>query len=259
MNKIIDAHIHLDQYSDDEIEQFFLDGNSIAKVISVSMDLESCKRNLELSLRNSRISPAFGYHPEQVLPSDRQLADLLEWIEKHKNSMIAVGEVGLPFYKRQEWRQGEFPLQGYIELLEMFIIHAKRWGKPIVLHAVYDDAPIVCGLLEKHSIAKAHFHWFKGDAKTLHRMAQNGYYISVTPDIVYEKEIQTMVHDFPLEQLMVETDGPWPFEGPFQGIKTHPNMIHSSIKTIAEIKNLPEAEVFSRVYNNTLKFYSLEP
>ncbi|RSK47913.1 TatD family hydrolase [Bacillus canaveralius] len=257
MNKIIDAHIHLDQYSDDEIEKFFLDGNSIDKVISVSMNLQSCKRNLELSFRDSRILPAFGYHPEQALPTGRELADLLEWMEKHRNTMVAVGEVGLPFYRRKKDKQGEFPLQQYIELLETFVIHAKRWGKPIILHAVYDDASIVCGLLEKHSIVKAYFHWFKGDAKTLRRIAENGYYISVTPDIVYEKEIQSMVSDFPLGQLMVETDGPWPFEGPFQGIKTHPNMIHASIKIIAQIKNLPEPDVYRRLYINTLKFYSL--
>ncbi|PLR92557.1 TatD family hydrolase [Bacillus sp. T33-2] len=254
--KIIDAHIHLDQYADEEIEKFFPDG-AISGVISVSMQLESCKRNLELSQRDGRIFPAFGYHPEQVLPTDRNLSDLLEWMHAHQHSMVAVGEVGLPFYTRKEWKRGEFPLHGYVELLETFITHAKRWRKPIILHAVHDDAPLVCSLLEKHSITKAHFHWFKGEARTLQRMAENGYYISVTPDIVYEQEIQSIVLDYPLGQIMVETDGPWPFEGPFEGDNTHPNMIHSSIKTIAHIKNLTEAEVYDRLYKNTLEFYTL--
>ena len=32
---------------------------------------------------------------------------------------------------------------------------------------------------------------------------------------------------------MVETDGPWPFEGPFRGEETHPHMIHAVIEQIA--------------------------
>src|SRR5690606_40734669 len=64
-------------------------------------------------------------------------------------------------------------------------------------------------LLEKYSVKKAHFHWFKGDNKTLQHMAENGYFISFTPDLMYEEEIQTIARNYPLEQVMVETDGPW--------------------------------------------------
>jgi TatD DNase family protein len=42
-------------------------------------------------------------------------------------------------------------------------------------------------------------------------MKENGYFISVTPDVVYDEEIQLLVQRYPLEQMMIETDGPWPF------------------------------------------------
>lgn len=113
--------------------------------------------------------------------------------------------MGLPYYSRQEQ---ELSLEPYLELLEMFIVRAKKWGKPIVLHAVFEDAKLVCDLLEKHSIRKVHFYWFKGDEKTIERMIRNDYYISVTPDVLYEKEIEELVKKYPLEQMMVETDGP---------------------------------------------------
>ena len=115
--------------------------------------------------------------------------------------------------------------------MKRFISFAKSVQKPIILHAVYEDAPLVCHLLEKHSIKKAHFHWFKGDQKTITRMIKNGYFISVTPDVCYEKEIRDLVSFYPLEQMMVETDGPWPFEGPFQGqthTSIHDSPIHSN-------------------------------
>ena len=88
-------------------------------------------------------------------------------------------------------------------------------------------------------------------------MMENGYYISVTPDVVYKEKIQKIVHSYPLEKIMIETDGPWPFEGPFWGKMTHPDMMKKSITMIAKIKTLSETEVSKIVYENTKKFYKI--
>jgi TatD DNase family protein len=232
---MIDAHIHLDRYQDEEIKRIVLDSAQIEALISVSFHLESSKRNLLLSQKYQKVKPAFGYHPEQALPSENELNVLLNWMDDHHDKMIAVGEVGLPYYLRQE--QG-ISIAPYLEVLEVFISKAKKWDKPIVLHAVYDDAPFVCDLLEKYSFSKAHFHWFKGEQKTIDRMIRNGYHISITPDVVYEPEIQQLVSVYPQELMMVETDGPWPFEGPFAG-------------------KLSAAEVSDVLHQNTKRFYQL--
>ncbi|MFD1347649.1 TatD family hydrolase [Oceanobacillus caeni] len=169
--------------------------------------------------------------------------------------MIAIGEVGLPYYLSKEGKVSEKEFQLYAELLEVFVKLAKEWDKPMVIHAVYDDAPIVCDLLEKYSVTKAHFHWFKGDEATIARMIENGYYISVTPEVVYKEKIQRLVQIYPIDQMMVETDGPWKFEGPFVDKKTEPTMIKQSISTIARLKSLSEIEVAEKVLNNTKQYY----
>ncbi|PLS01832.1 TatD family hydrolase [Neobacillus cucumis] len=253
--KMIDAHIHLDQYKNNEIELIVKGSVSIEAVLSVSNNLESCKRNLELSKKYLHVKPAFGFHPEQSLPTENEFYMLLEWMVEHRDEMSAVGEVGLPYYLRKEQKVSNLQFGQYMELLEEFIVSANKWEKPIVLHAVYEDAPVVCNLLEKHSVSKAHFHWFKGDEKTIKRMIQNGYHISVTPEIVYKEKIQKLVQTYPLEQMMIETDGPWPFEGPFSGKLTTPDMMKHSISMIAKIKNLSETEVSERVFENTKNFY----
>ncbi|GLB60468.1 TatD family hydrolase [Cytobacillus sp. NCCP-133] len=254
MAKIIDSHIHLDQYDDDAITEIFNRTTHQLSVISVSNDLDSCKRNLDLSNVYPHVRPAFGFHPEQSLPGDQVISELFSWMELHKEEMSAVGEVGLPYYLRKK-HSGIFQIEGYIELLEAFIKFAKKRDKPIALHAVYDDAPIVCNLLEKHSIQKAHFHWFKGESAIVRRLISNGYYISFTPDIIYEREIQDIVRYYPLDRLMAETDGPWPFEGPFKGQPTHPAMILRSIKALAHIRKIPSEIVQRQIYDNTVSFY----
>lgn len=252
--KVIDAHIHLDVYNHCEIHQI-LNLEFVEALVSVSTNVESCKRNLQLSLEYSKVKTAFGFHPEQQLPNEQELESLIKWMSEHKDEMVAVGEVGLPYYLRKEGKVSEKDYQLYVELLEVFINLAKEWKKPIILHAVYEDAPVVCSLLEKHSVTSAHFHWFKGDEATIARMINNGYNISVTPEVVYKEKIQKLVQTYPIDQLMVETDGPWKFEGRFSGKMTEPTMIKQSISAIAKIKTLSEIEVAQKILYNTKKYY----
>ena len=254
--KLIDSHIHFDLYSAEEQKQIIesMDKFQIARLITVSQNLESAKLNLALSKTYNCIHPAFGFHPEQALPSEKEIAQLTEFILANEDEMIAIGEVGLPYYFRQETNLEQ---EKYIDLLEHFIVLAKRMEKPIILHAVYEDASVVCSLLEKHSIAKAHFHWFKGDDKTIERMLSNGYFISVTPEIVYKPKIQRLVLQYSLHQLMVETDGPWPFSGPFQDKRTDPKMMHDSVKMIANLKQTDRTAVYQQLYKNTRRFFAL--
>lgn len=254
---IYDAHIHLEQYSRKELEGIFRSWQ-VDGVIAVSTNLDSCRRTLQLSRQfPGRVFPAFGWHPEQPLHQD--IEPLFDFIMQHQEEMAAVGEVGLPYYTRQQHVRlnHSFELEPYICLLDRFIGLAKELDKPVVLHAVHEDAAIACDLLEKHGWHQAHFHWYKGDVQTTARMACQGYFISVTPDIFYKRDTQILVADYPLEQMMAETDGPWSFKGPFSGQITHPDMVADVIREIAKIKQIPVNEVRAQIAQNTRQFYQI--
>lgn len=259
MNRsVIDAHIHLDLYDKQDCNQMLeeLDFHHIKTLISVSNNLTSAQKNLALARGDRMIKPAFGFHPEQQLPGERELASLFEFIDEHQREMIAIGEVGLPYYLRKE--NPSIDLRPYIDLLSLFIKLADRFNKPVVLHAIYEDATIVCDLLEEASIKRVHFHWFKGDEQIVERLIRNGYYISITPDVLYEEEIMKLVEAYPLSQMMVETDGPWPFSGRFKNQLTHPKMIHFIVEKIASIKKKDLSSVYNVLFENTTRFYNLD-
>jgi TatD DNase family protein len=109
----------------------------------------------------------------------------------------------------------------------------------------------------KHNVKKAHFHWFKGDKKTLERMIENRYFVSFTPDIFYEEETREVVAFYPLDLTMAETDGPWPFDGIFQNKITHPSMVHQVIQEVASIKKVRIEEVYSTIFNQVKDFYGI--
>ncbi|WP_020615341.1 TatD family hydrolase [Paenibacillus daejeonensis] len=263
-HRLSDAHLHVDLYPAATrtamLEQAWADG--VEAIVAVSMDLASSKINRELSLRYpGRILPVYGYHPEQVIPDRKAHAALLSWIRQRAadGERFAIGEVGLPYYKRTSAAAaGEtLSLKPYIELLESFIGLAGELKRPIALHAVYEDAETVCDLLEKHQVEKAHFHWFKGPPQTINRMMASGYYLSVTPDVAYEPEIQSLVTRYPLELMMTETDGPWPFEGPYTGQATCPGMTADVVRHIARLKGIGETEAATRTRDNLRSFYGI--
>ncbi|MGG1517297.1 TatD family hydrolase [Paenibacillus oryzisoli] len=258
----IDAHIHLDMYPEERARQMCeeLASDRVLGLVAVSRHLVSCQATQRL--RKSfpdRVWAAYGYHPEQALPSAEELAELLAWIRERKDEMVAIGEVGLPYYTRTEVEaEGRhFEVEPYVEMLEQFIALAAELNKPVVLHAVYEDADVVIDLLQQHGVKKAHFHWFKGPASTVQRMIEAGYFISITPDVWYEEGVRTLVREYPLTHIMVETDGPWPFEGPFEGQETHPRMVHAVIEQIALLKGLSMGETAAIVRGNTERFYGL--
>ncbi|ANS77366.1 DNAase [Paenibacillus yonginensis] len=259
---MFDAHIHLEQYSGEDAASMLAgaEGDAIKGLVAVSMNLESCLRTKELAAKYpALVKPAYGFHPEQPVPSEEELDRLLAWIRLHADEMTAVGEIGLPYYLRSEKEQtgDAFDLQPYIEVLERFLALAAELDKPVVLHAVYEDADLVCDLLEKYGIKQAHFHWFKGAEKTVRRMADSGYFISFTPDILYEQEIRQLALLYPPDQIMAETDGPWPFEGPFEGQQTHPRMIHDVASALAELYGWTYEAAGLKLLENTRCFYRI--
>ncbi|RCX18105.1 TatD DNase family protein [Fontibacillus phaseoli] len=259
---LIDAHIHLDHYEEEDRRQLLQDaaGYGLKALIGVSMNLASSQINLALASQYpGLVIPAFGYHPEQPVPSQEETLALLDWMKLQASRMAAVGEIGLPYYTRLEAEnQGRpFDLEPYIALLDQLLELAKHLAKPVVLHAVYEDADLVCDLLERHGIRQAHFHWFKGSEHTVRRMAERGYYVSFTPDLLYEPEIMELARNYPADLVMAETDGPWPFEGPFAGQATHPAMVRDVAAAWSRLHGVSHEEGCHILFNNARRFYGL--
>lgn len=258
-----DAHIHLDQYEPETRAAMLASASALGveNVVSVSMDRASCKENRRLALQYpGRVIPAYGHHPEQAPLDDPDLASLCAWIAnlpRHERDPFAIGEVGLPYFSRKEAEAAgrPFDIQPYLRQFERFVMLAAELDRPLSLHAVYEDADTALDYLERYRIRRAHFHWFKGSSATVERLVAGGCFISVTPEVRYEEETRQLARTYPLELLMVETDGPWPFEGPYAGRRTEPAMVIDSVREIAELRGLSEDSVRQALLANGRRCY----
>lgn len=246
-----DSHIHLDQYSDEEIETIV---QQVDGVVAVATDLKSSQRLLHIRERFSTVHIAAGFHPEQPLLSDDEWHVFKQWIINHRQQLTAIGEIGLPHYLNREGKIQD--MASYELVLERFIKLAAELELPVVLHAVYDDALTVLTLLEQYRVKRTHFHWFKASDEVLQHVIDGDYMMSVTPDVIWNAKTRQVITQVPLEQLMIETDGPWPHEG---FTKTEiDRSLSAIIDVIAEIKGMDKTVVINKINSNTTTFYSLK-
>ncbi|MGX2969910.1 TatD family hydrolase [Ursidibacter sp. B-7004-1] len=247
---MFDGHIHLDQFSDEQITQICTNSN-LQGLIAVATNLDSSRRLLSLKQRFSHIYCCAGFHPEQDLPTENEQNRLFDWIAKNHQYLTACGEVGLPYYRKQE--QPSLDYQPYIDLLEQFIQLSKRYDLPLNLHIVYDDTDIALSLLSKYQVKKAHFHWFKASDEMLNELLHTPYYVSVTPDILHNPKTQKVVKQFPLSRLMIETDAPWLHQG-FEPIEIE-KQLRAIIEQIARLTQVTVKDINRQIIRNVQQFY----
>ncbi|MFB5662553.1 TatD family hydrolase [Alteribacillus sp. HJP-4] len=251
---MIDAHIHVEQYDNLETHIPRWQEAGLAKVVAVSNDLESSYRTLEIKERYPDfILAGVGFHPEYPLPGTPDFQEWLGLVKAERERISCIGEVGLPHYELERLLD---PLEAYEDFLRQCLQIAKDQELPVALHAVHDKAELVFQMLQNEAPGvKAHFHWLKAPSVVVEKIVEARYYISVTPEVCYRKRDQLLSAMIPLEQLLIETDGPWPFEGPFAGTPTSPLLLHDVIHYLAEENDFIPAELTKQIHTNALRLF----
>ncbi|WP_227938194.1 TatD family hydrolase [Alkalihalobacillus deserti] len=253
---MIDSHIHLHLYDsgtlDSYIEKWKKAG--VRKVVAVSNDLVSSYQTLELQSKYPDfVLASIGFHPELALPLKQ---DFLEWkslLRLERKRITAIGEIGLPHYNLDKLPE---TLDQHIEVLKHYLYEADVHQLPVALHAVHDKAHIVLSLLQHYKIKNAHFHWLKAPKQVVNQIVNAGYYISLTPEVCYRGRDQLLACNVPLAQLLMETDGPWKYEGIFQNQQTEPPFLLEITRVLANLKNTTEDEIKRQTTLNVKQCYS---
>ncbi|MDR4886828.1 TatD family hydrolase [Fredinandcohnia sp. QZ13] len=252
---MIDAHIHLEQYDVKvlpvQLEKWQEAG--VKGVIAVSNDLPSSYRTLELrDTFPNFVHAAVGFHPEQPLPVEH---DFLEWtrlVQAERKKIVAIGEIGLPHYNLEMLPSS---LEHYCDFLSQCLEIAVQHQLPVALHAVHDKAEMVFDLLQKKQVPTAHFHWLKASENVVKKIVDAGYYISVTPEVCYRTRDQKLAKQVPLSQLLIETDGPWPYEGEFKNQATTPLFLGKISSQLATLYEMYDHKLQEQLVLNTHRCY----
>ncbi len=234
---VIDSHIHLDadQYADVAGLIKRARDAGVNAVVAPGIRPSSNQRVMELAAEYPDfVHAAIGFHPERFELSDDDLEATLVMVRTHRDRICAIGEVGLPYYGEIA-RRADIIERGR-KILERFAQLGSELDLALILHCPHQTAGAALRIIKAAGVRRAVFHWHKSDEATTHAILEAGYFISLTPEVVYRDRDQALARIVPLDHLMVETDGPSPYGGPFQGKPTEPNFIADVISAIASIR-----------------------
>lgn len=255
---LIDAHCHLSELKDDELEATLTRAKAAGVthliVIGAGYGIEDNYKTLKIAKAYDQIHCALAVHPHDAkLVNDKNFKTLTDLIAKEEK-VRAVGEIGLDYHymnsEKEEQRQ----------VLRRFTKFAHEVKKPIVIH----DRN--CGF-ECHDILKEEgadqvggvVHCFTGTMELAKKYLDLGFYISFTGIITFKKaqDLRDVVKMVPLDRMMVETDSPFLAPVPYRGKRNEPAYVKHVAECVAEVKGISFEEVALATTKNAKSFFQI--
>jgi TatD DNase family protein len=242
---LVDSHVHWDQIPEEQMDEVIRRAKTagVHMALSAATGPDSCRRLLHYQQQYPDfLRIGFGLHPEYESTSD-DVRDVLRLIEKHRGHICAVGEIGLPYYCLAKEERFRPPSRSEKERLMPFLQIAAMLDLPVWLHAVHERTLPVLEMVLQAGVRRAVFHWLKAPAAIVREIVHAGFHISVTPEGCYRDRDRELIHQVPLTSLLLETDAPWSYGGPFAGRSSEPAMVVHVAKAVSEVKGLSLSQV----------------
>ena len=248
----IDVHCHFEQLPA-ELREKEIRRNIVA---GVAVDYKSGEILLEYKKIYPNLMVCLGIHPEYLEKYDDY--DLVEkQIRENAAEISAIGEIGLPYFNLLEIEDMEKKadiLKKAEIIFERFLKLAAELDLPVNLHCIEDSGEYAIKKLEEYSIKKALFHWFEGDLSAVEKIKRNGWNISVSPDVIYNKKYEKFVRNIPLDIITLESDGPWEYSGEI-GV---PSMTGKTADFLTKIYSKSKEEILEIANRNACVLFNIK-
>ncbi|HZV95833.1 MAG TPA: TatD family hydrolase [Candidatus Nitrosocosmicus sp.] len=257
---IVDSHCHLHDaaFADTRAMLSRAMASDVWGVVAVGCDPATNARTLAAADGHRKsIWAALGFHPEWEALTDADLEQVEAQIAEHHGRIVAVGEIGLPWYNLTTAADAAGrSAQGRARLGRLLRL-ATRFDLPVVLHAPHGAAADALEELRRAKVERAVFHWHKAPMDVTRAIVDAGHFVSVTPEVVYRERDRELVEAVPLDSLLVESDGPWQYGGEFESERSGPWVAARVAEEVAKIKRLPVDETMYRLSVNVCRLFDL--
>ena len=257
---IIDSHCHLHDPAFEDLRGALARAveHDVWGAVAVGCDYPTNALTLEAAAANGKtVWPAIGFHPDWTQLTDLDLERVEDQVAASHARLVALGEIGLPWYSLGKDTDAAALLTRGRRRFARLLALASRYDLPVILHAPHGAAVSAFEALKRHGIERAVFHWHKAPLEVTRAIVDAGYFVSVTPEVIYRDRDRELVEAVPIGSLLVESDGPWPYQGEFAGMPSGPWLVSRVAEEVAKIKALPTDEVMEQISANTCQLFHL--
>lgn len=252
---LVDSHCHLQSLDQEELPDIMLRAEEagVGQMLCVCIDMSGFAALSEIIKQYPNVHGSVGIHPNS---SETEILRVSE-VGQHSmdNKIIALGEMGLDYYRNEVPRKQQHAL--FSQQIEL----ARAANKPIIVHTrdAKEDTIAIMKESKVESIGGI-MHCFVEDMPTAEQAMELNCYISFSGIVTFKnaKDIQEVATNVPLERLLIETDSPYLAPVPHRGKPNEPSMVHLVAKKIAELKQISYEEVVEATTENYLRLFNLQ-
>ena len=236
--ELIDSHCHLIfENFEKDLEDVFLRlrTKGIKKLVHACCELTEIPKLKKISKEFNEIYYSVGLHPLEAEKWELISKSILRAAAQEDKRVVAIGELGLDFFKSDNKKQQIDALIPQMELayeLELpVIIHCRDAAKEMI---------DICNTLSVNSkCPRGVLHCWTGTPEEMKQFLDLGFYISFSGIVTFPKAYQ--IHEsakiVPNDRYLIETDSPFLAPVPYRGKRNEPAFVENVANFMANLRS----------------------
>ena len=256
--ELIDSHCHLIfENFEQDLEEVVLRWRStgVKKLLHACCELSEIPKLQKISEKFDELYYSVGLHPLEANKWEYNYISLLKNAAQVDKRVVAIGELGLDFFKSNNKSE-------QIDALVPQMNLAFELDLPVIIHcreAAEEMIKICFELSKKGKCPRGVLHCWTGTPDEMKQFLDLGFYISFSGIVTFPKAY--VIHEcakiVPSDRYLIETDAPFLAPVPYRGKRNEPAFVKNVAKSLAnirssELKNI--AEESSRNAEDLFKF-----
>jgi TatD DNase family protein len=257
---LIDTHCHLDfptfdGWRDQVIERARRAG--VGAIVVPGVSARYWARVLELcgsATDAVHLYPALGMHPYFMQEHRSEHLSLLKrQVEKYRERLVAIGEIGLDFQLEH------YDETAQTELLVEQLKIAKAAELPVLLHVRKAHDQVLKQLRRLNLPRGGIVHAFSGSEQQAQEYVKLGFKLGFGGAVTYERatKLRRFAQQFPLGWIVLETDAP---DMPLSGWRDQPNepfKVAEVAQTLTDLRQIELNDLIAQTADNACALLSL--
>ena len=256
--QLVDTHVHIN------FDVFQADLEAIrdrwrqAGVVSL---VHSCVEPSEtaairaLADQFPELSYAVGLHPLDAEKWTPQTADQILSIARSDSRVVAIGEMGLDFFKAKNQQEQKVVFAAQLAI-------AKQLDLPVIIHCRDAAAPMRDFLQEfwqQTGPVRGVMHCWGGTPEETQWFVELGFYISFSGIVTFKNAqlIQESARQVPLNRLLIETDCPFLAPAPRRGKRNEPAYVRYVAECVAALRQVSVEALAAQTTQNAVDLFRL--
>ena len=265
---LFDSHAH---YYDKRFDEEYPGGASkvlscleregIGGIVNVGTNPETSRLCLQMACGYSFMYAAAGIHPEDCHgikeTPERAVASIRELIEPNRKKIVALGEIGLDYYRDSYF---DVPLDKEQEKdhFDRQLTLSEQLDLPVIVHdrEAHGDC---MDMILSHPKSYGVFHSFSGSWEMASELIKRGWYISFSGVITFKNatRIGAVACRVPSNRILAETDCPYLAPHPFRGTINHSGLMAYTVGKLAELRGVSYETMVRTTADNAKALFRL--